>query len=318
MAINNAEISGCGFSPFYLNYGFHPCVWPDVEHAAPRDLTVQEDVKSFVRRMDSTWDSARSLLDSASTTSIDQANRHRRAFQEFPVGSRVLVRILPKRQSALFPVGLLTPKWAGPFVIQAKVSANTYRLDIPGPRHWNRTYVFNASALKPFLSRALPVTTGALEGPGDVDNDYDSRLDPEVAMEVALPQAEPSPAESAADQAKAEKLARDLATSRFWINKWFPPGGSPAVRLDPALLATLSMGYEPPASDVEQVLLDPNVFSAARHFLKFKPSADMFASSTHHQLPRYYSKDPEDFNSAGLDAFRFNWKAEIAPCFNPP
>jgi hypothetical protein len=78
------------------------------------------------------------------------------------------------------------------------------------------------------------------------------------------------------------------------------------------------MVCEPSASDVEQVLLDPNVFSAARHFLKFKPSADMFASSTHHQLPRYYSKDPADFNSAGLDAFRFNWKAEAAPYFNPP
>ena len=101
-------------------------------------------------------------------------------------GSQVLVRILPKRQSALFPVGLLTPKWAGPFAIQAKVSANTYRLDIPGRRHWNRTYVFNASALKTFLRRASPVTTGSLDGPGDVDNDYDSRLDPEVAMEEPL------------------------------------------------------------------------------------------------------------------------------------
>ena len=54
MATNNAELAGCGYSPFYLNYGFHPCVWPDVEHAAARDLTTQEDVRKFVRRMKTT------------------------------------------------------------------------------------------------------------------------------------------------------------------------------------------------------------------------------------------------------------------------
>ena len=26
MAINNAALADCGYSPFYLNYGIHPCV----------------------------------------------------------------------------------------------------------------------------------------------------------------------------------------------------------------------------------------------------------------------------------------------------
>ena len=82
MAMNNAEFAGSGYSPFYLNYGFHPCVWPDVEHAAARDLTTQDDVRKFVRRMETTWDSARALLDSASARSIAQANRQRRPLPE--------------------------------------------------------------------------------------------------------------------------------------------------------------------------------------------------------------------------------------------
>ena len=43
-------------------------------------------------------------------------------------------------------------------------------------------------------------------------------------------------------------------------------------------------------TDCEQVKLNPTVFKKAVSKLKFKQSADMFASSTHHQLPRYYSK----------------------------
>ena len=73
-----------------------------------------------------------------------------------------------------------------------------------------------------------------------------------------------------------------------------------------------------PAVDTEQVMLNPAVFRDMRHSLKFKPSSDMFASATHHQLPRYYSKNAADPASAGVDAFQFDWKCEVAPYFNPP
>ena len=54
------------------------------------------------------------------------------------------------------------------------------------------------------------------------------------------------------------------------------------------------MQREAPAVDPEQVMLNPAVFRDMRHSLKFKPSADMFASATHLQLPRYYSKNAAD------------------------
>ena len=58
--------------------------------------------------------------------------------------------------------------------------------------------------------------------------------------------------------------------------------------------------------DPEQVMLNPAVCSGMRHSLRFKPSADMFASATHHQLQRYYSKNAADQASACVDAFTFD------------
>ena len=44
----------------------------------------------------------------------------------------------------------------------------------------------------------------------------------------------------------------------------------------------------------------------------------MFASSTNHQLPRYYSKEASDVSSAEVDAFHYGWQLELSPHFNPP
>ena len=70
-------------------------------------------------------------------------------------------------------------------------------------------------------------------------------------------------------------------------------------------------------SDLEEVLLDPRIFHRAVKQLHFKPSADMFASRTHHQLPRYFSRHP-DPQAVATDAFRQNWQAEHQPYINPP
>ena len=69
--------------------------------------------------------------------------------------------------------------------------------------------------------------------------------------------------------------------------------------------------------DKEQVLLNPPVFKQVCKQLRFKPSIDLFASATHCQIPRYFSKgyDPK---SVGQDAFCQDWQAESAPYANPP
>ena len=69
----------------------------------------QNDVKTFVQRLDSTWTAARKILGMDSARSVAQANKHRRNFAAFAVGSRVLARVVPKRRSVIFHVGLLIP-----------------------------------------------------------------------------------------------------------------------------------------------------------------------------------------------------------------
>ena len=69
--------------------------------------------------------------------------------------------------------------------------------------------------------------------------------------------------------------------------------------------------------DCEQVKLNPTVFRQAISKLKFKPSADMFASDTHHQLPRYYSKN-YDPKAVRTNAFSIDWNLEAYPYVNPP
>ena len=69
--------------------------------------------------------------------------------------------------------------------------------------------------------------------------------------------------------------------------------------------------------DREQVLMDPLVFLQACKRLKFKPSADLFASATHTQLHRYYSRTP-DPKALGTDALSFYSQAESAPYANSP
>ena len=63
--------------------------------------------------------------------------------------------------------------------------------------------------------------------------------------------------------------------------------------------------------DREQVLMDPLVFRQACKRLKFKPSADLFASATHKQPHRYYSRNP-DPKALGTNALSFDWQAESA------
>ena len=67
----------------------------------------------------------------------------------------------------------------------------------------------------------------------------------------------------------------------------------------------------------EDVMLDPKIFASAKKTLRFKPSCDLFASASHHQLPRYFAPT-SDALAAGKDAFSICWQQEATPYINPP
>ena len=56
LAINSFPNRSTGFSPFYLNFGFHPVVPADLLKG--NEVTNFESVNSFVERLRTVWDSS--------------------------------------------------------------------------------------------------------------------------------------------------------------------------------------------------------------------------------------------------------------------
>ena len=94
MAINNAPIFRSPFSHYFLNYGFHSCVIPDVLRSNDPLDDVREPVANFLSRLQTDWHTTRTLAATQSAASETQANKHRTT-HTFAVGDRVLVSMAP-------------------------------------------------------------------------------------------------------------------------------------------------------------------------------------------------------------------------------
>ena len=78
MAIDNAVLTAGRVSPYFLNLGYNPCLWPDVERDDTDINTLSEPLQSFVSRMSDTWTNVRDALPAVAEEGIAQANKHRR------------------------------------------------------------------------------------------------------------------------------------------------------------------------------------------------------------------------------------------------
>ena len=67
----------------------------------------------------------------------------------------------------------------------------------------------------------------------------------------------------------------------------------------------------------EDVMLDPIVFRNVATYFRISPATDVFASAQHHQLPNYFTADPDDTNALGCNAFAHRWH-HIGAYINPP
>ena len=47
----------------------------------------------------------------------------------------------------------------------------------------------------------------------------------------------------------------------------------------------------------EDVMLNPIVFSNVSTYFRISPTTDVFASAQHHQVPDYFTADPNDTNA---------------------
>lgn len=181
-AYNNSVHDGTGYTPFYLNYGQHPNT-PLSFHSAdnkPED----KNAEAFVQRMQKALADARDKLQTAQAHQCECANRKRNE-HHFQVGDKVLLshkftEHLAHAKSTSGAVPKFGNRGLGPFLVQAVVSDNAYRLALPPA--WGIHPVVNVSYLTPWRD-------GSHEFPDREPAPPDPDIDPDTGEEHFLVEA---------------------------------------------------------------------------------------------------------------------------------
>jgi hypothetical protein len=145
-AYNNAVNASTGFTPFFLNYGFHPRMPGDI--SAPLATCSTPAAASFLQQLHEDLETARTNLAEAQHSQKRAADRRRRV-QEFKIGDRVLLSTTNLDLRLPGQSRKLLAKWVGPFCVSQVVSPVAYKLELP-PEYSRMHPVFHASLLRPF------------------------------------------------------------------------------------------------------------------------------------------------------------------------
>ena len=148
ISINNSNVLRSKYTPYFLNYGYHPCFFLDSSDVF-RPLDVTETTKEFNSRLQSDFTYFQDLLRKEKNRMKTSIDPQRRAV-EFEVGSYVLLNEAKRAQAAGHPLSKLADRFSGPYRILKNLPNDAYLLDIP---HSLRHPVFHIF-LRPYLPQS--------------------------------------------------------------------------------------------------------------------------------------------------------------------
>ena len=173
MAINNAPIANTSYSPYYLNYGYHPTFFGDVPDEADPDTfrPPRETVRHFAHRVKETWKDVLAAFEGNRSKMAEIANRHRSDYT-FKVIDLVLINKSKHQRSSLGPRTPLSPKTDGPFRVMRVNNRTSVILAITSELLRNGTPTFHSSQLQPYAVRiAYPPGTDDAKSVDDAFGD---------------------------------------------------------------------------------------------------------------------------------------------------
>ena len=141
LAINSLPNRSTGYSPFFLNYGYHPTVPSDL--LCGGEVTNNETVGKFRERMIVVWELAYKNIKKA----IDVQSKYydaRHRMVSYSVGDLILLNTVNLHLKGI--LGKLKKKFIGPFKIIEKIGLQSYRVELP--ESYKIHNVFHVSLLK--------------------------------------------------------------------------------------------------------------------------------------------------------------------------
>ncbi|KAK3036750.1 hypothetical protein RJ639_029715 [Escallonia herrerae] len=163
LCFNSRKSSSTGKSAFEIVNGQQPLLphtvnVPNAEKS-PRAISFSEEWRQNI-------DLAHSYLEKAARRMKKRADKNRRS-QEFNVGDKVMVKLLPRNRKFLKGRdSRLLQKYEGPLTIVKKIGKMAYKFD--PPHWWSRQLhpIFHVSTLKPFYEDTADPSRGQIKRQG--------------------------------------------------------------------------------------------------------------------------------------------------------